>query len=159
MYKLQTQIKWRDTKSQEDHLITELPLPDIVTVAQSRAIHGANEFELAHNMAVVLGGLKTPQQKNGLEIPDALGYMAALTDAGLFDDSQVEAFDFDVSTIKPVLALVKKLTCTMDKQTEFVCQVLEASGCDKAKLNTADIRSLRQIMPAVIGVFMPAAKT
>ena len=93
------------------------------------------------------------------EIPDALGYMNLLTENGLLDDTLAEPFDFDVSTIKPGLALVKKVTCSISKELEFCCQILELSGCDKAKLSAADSRSFRSIMPSIIQVFTPAAKT
>lgn len=153
-YKLQTPIKYR--LNNEDAYLDELHIPDIVTVKMMRAVTDLSKsFKAPIEITAAVAGL-TGAQKNKLELPDALGYVAAINDVGLLEPN--EASDFELPEIKPVLATINRVTADTAAVYDFCVQVLVASGANEAKINAMDVRDFTPNMPDIMSVFTTGKK-
>lgn len=139
MYQLITPFKSR--RDGVDVEYTELPVPEVVTVAMMRRLPVGSELIFAHGLAEICAGLNAFEAAK-LTTPDAIGY----TD---FIAELITAFDepgFEIPEIKPVKALVAKITASVSQSVEFAAQVLQHSGMKRELINAMDIRAF---LPAV----------
>lgn len=121
--------------------VTELQLPEVVTVGMMRKVRQGLALMAAHDVTEVCSGM-TAFDASKLTTPDALGYADSLGD-------RLRPFDepgFAVPEIKPVKTLVQKLTADVSQPIEFAAQVLQHSGMKKADIDAMDVRGF---LPAV----------
>lgn len=114
----------------------ELPLPAVVTVGMLRQVPAGNSLLRAHALTEVCAGLG-PFEAAKVNTADAVGYTNALADL-------LEPFDepgFALPVIRPVRALMAKITVEPSNPVEFVAQVLQHSGMTAAVIDALDVRA------------------
>jgi hypothetical protein len=136
----------------EDEYITELTIPDFITVGDFRGI-GFGKYTQAvnaGNVVIACTKLKKTEEVH-LQSPDALRCFELINDLGLleFKEECSEELAEIIDNITPVMVLVRKITAEMSDIVEFSCQVLELNRVNKAELNAMDIRDF---MPAAIRI-------
>lgn len=133
---------FKSRRNGEDVEISELPLPEVITVGMfRRAPIKANQILWAHNLTEVCAKLG-PYDAAKLMSPDAVDYVATLAPLLEADDAP----GFDVPKIRPVKALISKITASVNEPVEFAAQLLEHSGMKASEINAMDVR---KFLPAV----------
>ena len=150
-YLLQTPYKSR--RNGKDLEVTELDLPEVVTVKMLRAVAPGNTMAKAHALVEACTGM-SPFDANSLTTPDALGYTAALADLLV---PHAEA-SFVVPVIKPVKTLIQKITVDVDHPVEFAAQVLQAQGMPRADIDAMDVRGFIPAIELVMAAFVGPKK-
>ena len=131
----------------QDVEVTELPLPQTVTVGMFRkAGSHANQLLWAHQMTEACAGLNAIDASK-LMTPDAIGYVTAL--APMLEPTEDEP-SLQVPEIRPVKALVQRITAAPTDAAEFVAQVLVASGVKAGELDSLDVRQFLPVMQGVL---------
>lgn len=145
-YKLQVPFTGR--RNNESVQFTELPLPELVTVGMMRKLKPSTSMLFAHDFTELCARLG-PHEAAKLETPDAVGYMAAAielltpaTEAG-----------FEVPEIRPMKSLLQKITVDVNHPVEFVAQVLQHSGMDRAEIDAMDYRKFAPAVPTIMEIF------
>jgi hypothetical protein len=140
----------------EDEYITELTIPEFISVGDFRGI-GFGKYTQAVNTAnVVIACSKLKKtEETALQSPDSLRCFEMISDLGLLDfkDECSQELTEIIQNIKPVMVLVRKITAEMSDIVEFACQVLELNRVNKAELNEMDIRDFMPAAIMVIEVF------
>lgn len=145
IYTLSHPIKSR--RNGQDVMLEELPLPEVITVGQfRRAGPTANQMLWAHQITEVCAGLNAIDASK-LLTPDALGYAAELAELLTpFDEPGLQ-----LPEIRPVKALVQRLSVGPDNPVEFAAQVLLASGVKRETLDAMDVRAFLPAVQPVLG--------
>lgn len=139
-YQLQQPFKARQGGADVEY--TELSIPDIVTVGMMRQVSPGNTLLRAHALTEVCAGLG-PFEAAKLATADAMGYVAAIGELLTPHDEP----GFALPEIKPVRALMAKITAEPTEQVEFAAQVLQHSGMARSEIDAMDVRA-----------FIPAAR-
>ena len=162
-YTLNAPIKSR--KDNADHLITTLDVPAKITVGMMRAAQKnapiTQSLLFALDATAAWAGLDLHSAAK-LETHDALGYIAAINNAGLLvSDNSTPLPDgsYYTSTMrppefKPVRAITSKITAEFNRPIEVACQILEAAGMDAKSLNELDVRELLPHVEGLVGAFI-----
>lgn len=139
-YKLITPFKSR--QNGQDVTISELEVPEVVTVAMMRKVDQSSALMAAHTLTEACAKLSMIDGSK-LESPDAIGYSNLLTDKLTPD----ELIGFELPLIRPVKSVIAKLTADINTQSiEFAAQVLEHSGMKREDI---DAMPIGQFLPAV----------
>lgn len=120
---------------------TELPIPEVITVAMMRKVAAPGSLLFAHELTEVCAELG-PFEAAKLQTPDALGYIEAVED---LLKGKNEA-GFTIPEIKPFKALLQKITVEPRRSVEFVAQALQHSGMKRSDIDAMDYRDF---VPAV----------
>ncbi|WP_137860799.1 hypothetical protein [Variovorax sp. 3P27G3] len=124
---------------------TELPLPTVLTVGMMRKVPMGNTLLAAHVLTELCAGLNQFEAAK-LTTPDALDYANELQPLMV----PFEEAGFKVPPIKPVRALIAKITADINAQrVEFAAQVLQHSGMPREEIDALDFRAFE---PAVAGI-------
>ena len=138
---------FKSRRQGQDVEVTELPLPQVITVGLFRkAGNFGNQLLWAHQMTEAAAGLNAIDASK-LMTPDAIGYVSEL--ASLLEPTD-EHPDFVIPEIRPVKALVKRITATPQEAAEFVAQVLIASGVKASDLDGMDVRKYLPLIQPVL---------
>lgn len=147
-YVLQTPYKSR--RDGQDVLVTELDVPDVVTVGMMRKVPVGNALLAAHCLTEACAKISTFDAAK-LQTPDAIGYSNLLTDKL----AAHEVAGFEVPEIKPVRALIAKITADINAQPiDFAAQVLQHSGMPRAEIDAMAIGAFLPAVEQIIGVFI-----
>lgn len=154
MHTLLSPIKAR--RNNADHTITELDIPEVVTVGMMRKVEpSTNELLQALNLTAVLAGLD-PISASKLETQDAIAYVETITTLGLITANDVAGFD--VPVIKPLRAALQKVTASISNSLEFSAQVLEAAGMKRSEIDAMDFRDFAPAIPKITEAFISPKK-
>ena len=138
---------FKSRRDGRDVEVAELPLPELITVGMFRkAPLRGNQMLWAHHMTEVCTGLN-PIDASKVMTPDAIGYVAEL--AELLEPAADHGFE--LPEIRPVRALVAKITVDQSDALEFAAQVLQHSGMKLADINAMDVRQFLPAVPLVLG--------
>ena len=121
--------------------VTELLVPELITVGMMRKVQQGSVLGAAHDLTNACAGLNVFDASK-VTTPDALGYVEDLSD--LLQPFEVASFE--VPEIKPIQALVKKITVDATQPIEFCAQVLQHHGFKKTEIDAMDLRGF---MPAI----------
>jgi hypothetical protein len=147
-YTLKTPFKAR--RDGADVEFTELQIPEVITVGMMRKIPMGQTLLAAHVLAEVCSGLNQIEASK-LTTPDALDYSNEL-------HPLMTPFDepgFKVPEIKPVKALIARITADMHAQrVEFAAQVLQISGMPRDEIDAMDYRAFEPAIAGVIQIFV-----
>lgn len=147
-YTLQKPFKSR--RNGEDVQITELEVPEIVTVGMMRKVPQGNALLAAHGMTEACAKLGLMDAAK-LETPDAVAYSNLLVDKLNPHDEP----GFKVPEIKPIRALIAKITADINSQPiEFAAQVLEHSGMQRAEIDAMEIGAFLPAVELITGAFI-----
>lgn len=147
-YTLKTPFKSR--KNGEDIQIVELAMPDVITVGMMRKVASGNALLAAHSLAEVCAGLSVIDGSK-LESPDAIEYSNLMADKL----TAHELAGFEIPPIKPVRALVAKITADINnQQIEFAAQVLQHSGMKREVIDAMEIGAFLPAVPTIVGAFI-----
>jgi len=146
-YPLQKPFKSR--RNQQDVLVEELSVPEILTVGMMRKVPNGNTLLAAHAMVEVCAGLSVIDGSK-VETPDAIGYSNLLTDMLTPNEEP----GFEIPEIKPVRALIAKITVDINSRPiEFCAQVLQHSGMDRDSIDALDVRDFLPAVQTIVAVF------
>jgi hypothetical protein len=145
-YLLQTPFKSR--RDGADVMVTELPIPTVITVGMMRKITPKTSLLFAHDLTELCAGL-SPFDGSKLTTPDALAYVTMLEP---LLESAAEP-GFELPEIKVFKALLQKVSVNPDRPTEFAAQVLQASGMKREDIDAMDYRSFAPAVPLVLELF------
>ena len=146
-YTLQTPYKSR--RDGQDVDVTELEIPEVVTVKMLRKVPPGNTMTKAHALVEACTGMSAFDAAK-LTTPDALGYSEALGDRLIPHDEP----SFKVPDIKPVKTLIQKITVDVDHPVEFAAQVLQAQGMPRAEIDEMDVRGFIPVIDLIMGAFV-----
>ncbi|MDP2380738.1 MAG: hypothetical protein Q8M35_09715 [Pseudohongiella sp.] len=135
-------------RNNENVQITELPLPEVVTVGLMRKVVASGSLLFAHELTEACAGLG-PFEAAKLQTPDALGYISTIE--GLLWPEPLPGFE--MPEIKVFKALLKKITVEPNRPTEFVAQVLQHSGMARDDIDAMDYRAFAPAIPLVLEMF------
>ena len=127
---------------------TELPIPEVITVAMMRKITATGTLLFAHELTEICAGLG-PFEAAKLKTPDALAYVEALEELLLGKEEP----GFSIPEIKPFKALLQKITVDPRRSIEFAAQVLQHSGMNRADIDAMDFRDFEPAVPLVLEKF------
>jgi hypothetical protein len=140
----------------EDEYITELTIPEFITVGDFRNIGFGKNTQTVNAFNVLLAATKLKKNDaDQLHFADLTGYSEKITELSLLDFKEEcsEELINIIDNIKPVMVLVRKITAEMSDIIDFSCQVLELNGLNKDELNAIDIREFMPAAQRVIEVF------
>jgi len=147
MYKLKTPFTSR--RDNAPYEFTELQVPDVITVGMFRKVSQGKVLVSLHQLTEVCAGL-SPFDGVKLESPDAVAYGALVGDLLIPN----EANTFVAPVIRPLKALVARITVDPDQPVEFAAQVLQHSGVSSSELNAMDVRDFLPHVAEIIGIFV-----
>lgn len=143
MYQLKHPFKARRKGIEVEY--TELPMPDVITVGMLRKVPAGNSLLRSHALTEVCAGLG-PFEAAKLSTADALGYTSGM--AHLLEPLEEPAFE--LPQIRPVRALMAKITAEPSNPVEFAAQVLQHSGMQASAIDAMDVRGFLPAVPVVV---------